>query len=136
MRDRVFFDTNILIYAYFRTNDEKQEISQQLLHENFAVISTQVLQELCNAMHKKAKVDYSIIKLIVEECIKNCSKLFINESNTVFKACDIAAQYGFSFYDSMIIAAALECECTILYSEDLQHKQLIDRKLTILNLFL
>ena len=136
MRDRAFFDTNVLIYAYFHTNDKKQDIAKQLFRKNFAVISTQVLQELCNAMHKKAKVDYSIIKLIVAECIKNCSKLFINESKTVLKACNIAERYGFSFYDSMIVAAALECDCNILYSEDLQHKQVIDNRLTILNPFL
>jgi len=43
--------------------------------------------------------------------------------------------YKFQFYDCLIIATALENNCTILYSEDMQHNQLIEDKLTILNPF-
>jgi predicted nucleic acid-binding protein len=52
------------------------------------------------------------------------------------QACNIAEGYGYSFYDSLIIAAALECDCTILYSEDMANKQTIHGKLTIIDPFI
>ena len=48
---------------------------------------------------------------------------------------DIAERYGFSLYDSLIIAAAREAGCTTLFSEDLQHRQVIDGALTVRNPF-
>ena len=50
--------------------------------------------------------------------------------------CRSKDKYSFSFYDSMIIAAALECDCKILYSEDMHHGKVIDRRLTIFNPFI
>jgi hypothetical protein len=50
-------------------------------------------------------------------------------------ACQIAEKYQFSFYDSLIIASALKCDCYTLYSEDLQHGQIIEDKLKIINPF-
>jgi predicted nucleic acid-binding protein len=63
------------------------------------------------------------------------AKQLIMTGNTIFLACDIAKRYGFSFYDSLIIAAVLENNCTILYSEDLQHNQVIEQRLRIINPF-
>ena len=78
-------------------------------------------------------VDYSIVRSILRECLKNCN-LNTNTSGTVFSALDIAERYGFSFYDSLIVAAALESKCKILYSEDMRHNQQIEN-LTIKNPF-
>ena len=130
--ERIFFDSNVMIYAYFKQDEKKQHISKQLISQN-AIISTQVLQELTNTLHRKMKVDYSIVRLILRECLKNCD-LKTNTFETVFRALDIAEKYGFSFYDSLIVAAALESKCTTLYSEDMQHNQHIEN-LTIKNPF-
>jgi len=119
--ERIFLDSNVMIYAYFKQDEKKQRISKLLISQN-AVISTQVLQELTNTLHRKMKVDYSIVRPILQECIKNC-ELKTNSSDTVFLALDIAERYGFSFYDSLIVAAALESKCTTLYSEDMHHNQ-------------
>jgi predicted nucleic acid-binding protein len=51
------------------------------------------------------------------------------------QACQIAGKYGFSLYDSLIVAAALESNCSVLYSEDLQDGQAIEGKLTVKNQF-
>ena len=59
----------------------------------------------------------------------------MNSEKTIFEACHLAARYQFSFYDSLILSAALECECSILYSEDMSHGQVIEKKLTITNPF-
>lgn len=53
----------------------------------------------------------------------------------LLSALDVAERHGFSHCDSLIIAAALEAGCARLYSEDLQHGQLIDQRLTIINPF-
>jgi predicted nucleic acid-binding protein len=68
------------------------------------------------------------------ESVKN-NFLQINNSQTILDACRISERYDFSFYDSLIISAALECECTILYSEDMSNGQVIDKLLKIENPF-
>jgi len=133
LAERIFLDSNVMIYAYFKQDEKKQRISRQLISQN-AIISTQVLQELTNTLHRKMGVDYSIIRSILQECLQNCD-LNTNTSYTVFLALDIAEKYGFSFYDSLIVAAALESKCTTLYSEDMQHNQHIEN-LTIKNPFI
>jgi len=132
LAERIFLDSNVMIYAYFKQDKKKQRISKQLISQN-AIISTQVLQELSNTLHRKMGVYYSIVCSILQECLKNCD-LNTNTSDTVFLALDIAERYGFSFYDSLIVAAALESKCTTLYSEDMQHNQHIET-ITIKNPF-
>jgi len=130
--ERIFIDSNVMIYAYFKQDEKKQRVSKQLIAQN-AVISTQVLQEMTNTLHRKMKVDYSIVRSILQECLQNCD-INTNTSDTVFLALDIAKRYSFSFYDSLIIAAALESKCTTLYSEDMHDNQRIEN-LTIKNPF-
>jgi len=59
----------------------------------------------------------------------------VNKPATVEQACRIADNYKFSFYDSLIVSAALACNCAILYSEDMHHGQLIEDRLKIINPF-
>jgi len=138
MRDnlKVFLDSNVVIYAYRNDENAKQQISKQLIAEQGVVISTQVLQEMANTLHRKFKADYNIIRSLLTECLQNVTKLHINTQHTILKACNIADRYHFSFYDSLIIAAAIESECSILYSEDMQHNMKIENQLTIFNPFI
>jgi predicted nucleic acid-binding protein len=55
--------------------------------------------------------------------------------HTLDQTLKIAEAYKFSFWDSMMVAAALNNHCSVLYSEDLHHKQLIEERLTIINPF-
>jgi predicted nucleic acid-binding protein len=134
-RNKVFIDSNVLIYAYSNSEQVKQQIARQIVKENYTVISTQVLQEMSNTLYRKFMVDYSFIKETLQECIYSNNEVYTNQQYTILKACDIAERYQFSFYDSLIISAALESHCDILYSEDLQHNQVIDGVLTIKNPF-
>jgi predicted nucleic acid-binding protein len=136
MRDKIFLDSNVAIYAYLNSDKRKQNVSKQLIQSNITVISTQVLQELANTMRKKAKAEYSVIKPLLLELAKNCHEVYINTEKTILCACAIAERYGFSFYDSLIAAAAIESGCRALYSEDMQHNQLIEGKLKVVNPFL
>jgi len=119
--NKIFLDSNVMIYAYFQQDEVKQRVARQLIAQH-SVISTQVLQEMSHTLHRKIKVDYQIIRPLLQECLQN-SRLHTNTSDTVLLAIDIAERYGFSFYDSLIIAAAIESKCSILYSEDMQHNQ-------------
>jgi predicted nucleic acid-binding protein len=71
---------------------------------------------------------------VASEAIQN-NILHVNSDSTILEAFRIAERYGFSFYDSLIISAALESGCNTLYSEDMQHGQLIENRLKIVNPF-
>ncbi len=130
-----FLDSNVLIYAYFDREKDKQIISRELISNNKIIISTQVLQEMSNVLNKKFNANYDTIKSLLLECISNCSKIHTNTQSTIFLACDIAKRYSYSYYDSLIISSALEANCDILYSEDMQHGQVIENSLKIINPF-
>lgn len=134
MSDNVFLDTNILVYSYSNSEPEKQAIARKLIADSNSFISTQVLQELTNTATRKFKFTYQDAINAMKECCKN-NNLYINTENTILEACTIAQAYRFSFYDSLIIAAAIECNCTVLYSEDMNNGQIIDNKLKIVNPF-
>ena len=134
MKDRVFIDSNILIYSYSRTEPEKQMIAVNIISENNSVISTQVLNELVNIVTRKFNFSYSQAKEAVIECCQN-NHLHVNAQYTIMQACEIATKYKFSFFDSVIISAALEADCTILYSEDMHQISNIEKKLSIVNPF-
>jgi len=132
--DRVFLDSNILLYSYSRTEPHKQIIAANIITVNNSVISTQVLNELVNIVTKKYSFSYAQAKEAVIECCRN-NQLHINTHNTVIKACEIASKYKFTFFDSAIISTALEADCSILYSEDMHPISNIEKKLTIINPF-
>jgi predicted nucleic acid-binding protein len=134
MSDNVFLDSNILVYSYSNSEVQKQEIARRLVADSNSLISTQVLQELCNIVTRKFKFSYEQAAIAIKESCQNNS-LHINTEDTVLQACQIAGRYGFSFFDSLIVAAALESDCTVLYSEDMQDGQIIEGKLTVKNPF-
>ena len=134
MKDRVFLDSNIVIYSYSRTEPKKQIIAAKIISENNSVISTQVLNELVNIVTRKFNFNYLQAKKTVVECCQN-NHLHINSHYTIMQACEIASKYKFSFFDSVIISAALEADCTILYSEDMHELIDIENKLSIVNPF-
>ena len=134
MSDNVFLDSNILVYSYSNSEIQKQGIARRLIADSNSFISTQVLQELCNIVTRKFKFTYEQAATAIKESCQNNS-LHINTEDTLLQACQIASKYQFSLYDSLIVAAALESNCSILYSEDLQDGQLIEGKITVTNPF-
>ena len=115
MKDNIFIDTNVLVYTYSISELSKQTIARKLIEQNISFISTQVLQELVNTTTRKFKYSFTDAILAVNECKIN-NKVHVNSITTILSACDIAREYKFSFYDSLIIAAAFESGCTQLYS--------------------
>jgi predicted nucleic acid-binding protein len=133
MSDRYFVDTNILIYAVSSSLDKKQKAIKLL--NNKAVVSTQVLSESINVMRRKLNFSYSDIRSILEAVVSKI-EVYPVQFETIQSALQISERYGFSYYDSQIVASAIEHHCEVLYSEDMQHQQVINSLLTIKNPFI
>lgn len=100
MTDNVFLDSNILVYSYSNSELQKQEIARRLISESNSLISTQVLQELCNIVTRKFKFkfSYELVAAVIKESCQN-NTLHINTESTILQACQIAGRYRFSFFD-------------------------------------
>lgn len=132
MKDKIFLDTNILIYATDK-DKHKKGIALKLIKKN-PVISTQVINELSNVMSKKLKMNVQDIIKVIDFLNKKCEIKTISIS-TIKSALTIVDRYNYSYYDSLIIASAMESNCNILYTEDMHAGQKIDNLLEIINPF-
>jgi len=132
MNDKVFIDTNILLYLYDK-DLSKKEIAKDILKAKHT-ISTQVLNEFSNISLKKFKLSVDDISSSISVIIDN-TLLVIFTDKSILKALEIKQRYGYGYYDSLIISTAIENNCNILYSEDMHHGQIIKEQLTIMNPF-
>ena len=131
MNDNVFLDTNIFIYAYSNDSDKKNR-SIELFGYSSCITSTQALSELSNVCFKKLMFSDKDVSNIIKDVISFCDIFIVNDA-TIQQAVLIKGRYGYTYYDSLILASALESNCSILYSEDLQHGQIIENSLKIVN---
>ena len=131
--DRCFFDTNILLYLLSEDN-RKADCAEAIIAAG-GVISIQVLNEFSSVAFRKFKMSYAEIRdtLLTVRALCQIQPVTIDTHEL---GLDMAERYGFSLYDSMIVSAALQSSCTILYSEDMQQGQIIEGQLTINNPFL
>ena len=136
MSDKIFIDSNVLIYAYSYSEPAKNEKAWEILKEkDKIIISTQVIGEFVNALYKKHKVERKLVSAAANNLMKVFNfKLIYDE--TITKALYIFERYKYSYYDSLIIATAIENNCSVLYTEDMQDGQVIEGKLKIINPFL
>lgn len=127
-----FFDTNVIVYAF--TSDDARGEKAYALMEAGGVISVQVLSELVSVWRHKQRRDWVEIQEglgVVKSLLDPPTPLTAEVHNA---AVAIARDYGFSIYDGLIVAAALQAGCTTLYSEDLQRQQMVEG-LTVRNPF-
>ena len=134
MRNKAFLDTNILVYLYSKTEPRKKQIALRLLGSENVIISTQVIGEFTWVMYRKFRVEREKLKIIGNRLLEKFEVVPINPK-TIRKALDIFEAYKLSYWDSLIIASALEANCSILYTEDMQDGQVIESKLKIVNPF-
>ena len=134
--DRVFIDTNILLYLYSKDEPYNKLIASELILHSTAeiVVSTQVIGEFISILIKKFGYEIQIIKLALEDFRRDFYISLIDMEH-IEKALLIKERYLYSYWDSLIIAVALKKNCSILYSEDLQDNQLIEDTLRIINPF-
>lgn len=139
MNDNYFLDTNILVYSFDHSDSAKQAEAVRLikaaLQTGKGVISSQVVQEFINVATKKfeAAVTIEDRRKYLDSVLSGLCRVFTS-IELYQHAFDVMERWGYSHYDSLIIAAALQEDCEILYSEDLHNNQKI-RGLTIIDPF-
>jgi predicted nucleic acid-binding protein len=131
---KAFVDTNLIVYLYSEHEPEKQQTVISALNQYDRSVSAQVLNEFCNVCIRKLNLPIPTVKKAIEEICETNEVLTIDESH-VTTALDLRVSYGYSDYDSIIIASALDGGCDYLLTEDMSDGQIIDGKLTIKNIF-
>ena len=135
-----FLDTNVLIYSLDFSAPDKKQIAQKIVHEALSVqsalISYQVVQETLNTVQRKfaTTVSDDDAQLLLEHMLVPLMRVMPSAS-LYAQALRIAQRFKFSFYDSLIVAAAQSAGCKRLLTEDMQHGQVIDG-LRIVNPFI
>ena len=134
MENKIFLDTNVLIYAYSETEPDKRKTVLEILQRGRIVISTQVINEFIWVMYRKYQVGKDKLQIIGNRFL-NIFEVCLIGKNTIKSALNVFVKYKFSYWDSLIIASALESGCGILYTEDMQDGQVIEGRLRIVNPF-
>jgi predicted nucleic acid-binding protein len=133
MSGRAFFDTNVLIYG-MGTEDPRRRRAEELLFEG-GVVSVQVLNEFCDVARRKIRMSWDDVMQALRVVQLFCPNPVPLTMETHRHALVIAERHGVRIYDALILASALATSCDILYTEDLQNGQVIERQLTIRNPF-
>jgi predicted nucleic acid-binding protein len=135
MNDKIFIDSNIWLYAFISRSSEelKQAKATELVEKAVRyVVSEQVIAEVSVNLLRKAKIEDNHLMRVVESFYGRCevvaSNLDLHQT-----AHRLRGKYSVSYWDSLIVAAALTADCTTLFTEDMQHGLLVEGKLTVQN---
>ena len=130
MKDKVFLDTNILIYAHDMDAGPKHDvaisITEKIWEEKTGVISTQVIQEFY--VNVTRKIPNPITPVLARGIILNYFSWHVEaiEPHTILLASEIEERHVLSFWDSLIIATACQSNAEKILTEDLNHGQVIE----------
>jgi predicted nucleic acid-binding protein len=139
VKSNLFIDSNIWIYAFLDSekDHDKQRKALTLLEEipadSTVISSVQVVNEFHWILFRKYGIDEATIKVKVTKGIAAFATVVPLDFKVYQDAFRIRGRYNISFWDSLIIASALDNKCTLLYSEDMQPGLLIDNKLKVVN---
>jgi len=140
MSDKFFLDTNIFAYIFDESAPDKRQLASDLVDHavatNEGVISFQVAQEFISLAFRRFRPPLSSTEAEQFLAVTLGPLLAVQSSHVLYwEALHLSRRYSLSWYDSLIVAAALEADCRILYTEDLQHGQKFDH-LRVQNPFL
>jgi predicted nucleic acid-binding protein len=131
--NEIFIDSNIILYL-MDSDEHKRSIAQNILLKK-PCINSQVLTEVANVCKRRFKYEKEQILRLWDDLLSDC--FFVPSTKTTFHtAIALTKKYNFQLFDALIVASALDANCNTLYSEDMQHKMIIENKLTIINPFL
>ena len=138
MGERVTIDSNIWAYAFMEGDDRRSVVAKSLIESykrsrNKIIISTQIVNEVCNVMLKKGGVNSSDVNGYIDYFYTKTNVVLVRE-DSIRLAAQLRFDQSLSFWDSLIVAIALENDCDTLYSEDMQHGLEIEQ-LRIVNPF-
>lgn len=134
MPDKVFVDTNVLVYFISAEDGKKIKAKEVIFSSQEVYISSQVISEFISVCFSKELLGLEEIITLVNDLIEALRFSSVEES-TIKKALQIKKDSKYSYWDSLIIASALENNCSILYTEDMQDGQVVDGNLSIINPF-
>jgi predicted nucleic acid-binding protein len=133
MSGSAFFDTSVFVHAVVQ-DDPRSQKAEELVAEG-GTVSVQVLNEFVDVVRRKAKMPWDEVRFAIQNIKALCPDPLPVTLDTHREALAIAQRYGYRIYDALIVASALKARCTILFSEDMQDGQVIDKTLTIRNPF-
>jgi predicted nucleic acid-binding protein len=129
MTTKAFFDTNVLLYAFDIQRgtalDIRADRAEDILSHG-GVVSVQVLNEFVDVASRKSKLSWDKIADLLQVIEALCGRALPLTAETHTVAIDISKRYGFRIYDSLILAAAMQAGCTTVYTEDMQHGQVVE----------
>lgn len=128
-----FLDTNILLYTVAE-NDPRADVAESLLAQG-AVIGVQALNEFVSVARRKLKMEWEAVEQALASFRTLCPDPTPVTIQTHERAVVIARQMGLNLYDALMIVAALQAGCTLMYSEDLQDGLKVENRLTVRNPF-
>jgi predicted nucleic acid-binding protein len=131
-------DTSVLLYLFDDVTSAKYTIAQGIIQKNVIFLSAQVINETGkNLRDPKKPFKYTEAKLRDVICyLYSPDFTFVPLTKSLYlKASELRERYGFSYYDGIIVSAALSGDTKILYSEDLHDSLIVDKKLKIVNPF-
>ena len=137
----VFLDTNIFVYAFLASEPRKRakavELIESCLGSGRGCISYQVVQEFANVARKKfaTRLSAENCKAFIDAAMQPLNRV-ASSTALIHTALDLQDELKYSFYDCVMLAAALQAGSSTLYTEDLQHWQLVHGTLRIVNPFL
>lgn len=115
-----FIDTNIWLYAFIDDDARKKDISQAIIQSLRPVVSVQIINEICVNLIKRAKFPEAQIGALIETFYQKY-EVVEAQKELLLSASRLLQDYALSYWDSLVVAAALSSGTTTLYSEDMQH---------------
>jgi len=132
-QERCFIDTNIWLYAFIEADDErKRTVAKSVIQKPDVMVSMQVINEVCVNMLRKVSLPEKDIQALIIAFYEKYTVVDIDKA-TLLKASELRENYSLSYWDSLIVANALNADCAVLYSEDLQDGLQVEQRLTVIN---
>ena len=141
VRSTAFLDTNIFVYAFLASEPRKRAKAVELIEASLGsgqgCTSYQVVQEFANVACKKfaTRLNSSDCKAFIDAAMQPLNRI-ASSAELIHSALELQDELKYSFYDCLMVAAALQAGAETLYTEDLQHWQLVRGALRIVNPFL
>ena len=132
--DRAFIDTNVFIYIQRTDSANKTRISEKVIDFFDCFASTQVLNETCNILTRKYPSPKKEVERVLSSIIESCTVVTVT-SDYPSRALEYHYKYSISYYDALMVVAALDSNCKYLITEDMQDGLIIEDKLQIVNIY-
>ena len=129
-----FVDSNIWLYAFMDATTPKHAMADALLTQSGIVLSTQVVNEVCSNLIRKAGYTETEIQQTLQNLQTNYPILDVSFAS-IQQASILRDKSRLSYWDSLILATAMAANCSVVYSEDMQHGLLVEKRLAIHNPF-